>query len=239
MDKGFINLANDYISAAHNYVCAAEALAKTKPRFLKKKRCNFLDIVTQTLGQSAEVILKAALASKGHPEFSSTTQRGNIFTSHNLKELIEECEKNNVQIDPDFKFQTESISDNYKNHDFRYPRSFYGFTENESAYLDYLRTGSYGAQLAEEALKEKLNKKGMTEQQLDVEVKKALSTNMQAYGLDDYKLDDAVKKILDKNMKKQGLVAKSRMYLEKYIVGIKKQIEIVSKILKEVENATN
>ncbi len=142
MDKSFTNLGHDYFSTAHNCVYAAKALILVDGNYMRDNGCYFADITTQMLGQAAEIILKAALAYKGHLDFS-IDKRGKNFFSHDLIDLIAENEKSKVIIDEKFKFFSKSISENYSCHDYRYSRSFYGFTQDEEEMRTYMSTGMY------------------------------------------------------------------------------------------------
>ncbi len=123
MNKKADGLASDYLQNASNFLWAAGHLNIVAPQQTADGMFKAENPIYFLLGHSAELLLKAVLAKNGIP---LTSLRG--MEGHDLEDLLSKVRGYGISINELFITGVETISENYKNHDHRYARSFGGFS---------------------------------------------------------------------------------------------------------------
>lgn len=118
------NLARDYINGAKNLLWAAEIICNQIEECSADWYFKAENPVIFLLGHAAELILKAGLA-------NAKILEGNLKKSHDLVLLMNKSREQKIPLNENFCSEISRISNNFKNHDHRYSRSFAGFPDSE------------------------------------------------------------------------------------------------------------
>lgn len=125
------NLSDDYLSAAYCYLLAAkkvwsgESQRSTEWMFGLENPFMFL------LAHATELILKSILAQKDKLE--------SVKKIHDLKTLLCKVQEVEVKINNDFISLINTISENFYDHDYRYPRVFAGYPDEKREEMSSLQ----------------------------------------------------------------------------------------------------
>lgn len=137
MDKYLYGAASDYLDSAFNFTHAVEVLMRANIEKTKDDRARFDDINHHLLGQAAELVLKAGLLCK-KVAFSDLKK---LEIAHDLSALMDKSKALDIDINQSFELYAKSVSKNYKEHDFRYSRCFWGVDDKDVDLHEYICTG--------------------------------------------------------------------------------------------------